>query len=77
SIYTNVKAAQNSILLADPNFNQEKSQGFSLGKIAKENLNNGLKDIRKLRTKPSKTPLQEVQFGPNTASTNDRRSIGG
>ncbi|CAI2183892.1 13463_t:CDS:2, partial [Funneliformis geosporum] len=42
---------------------------LSSGKIAKENLNNGLKDIRKQRTKPRKTPLQEVQFRPNTAST--------
>ncbi|GET66310.1 hypothetical protein GLOIN_2v1761399 [Rhizophagus irregularis DAOM 181602=DAOM 197198] len=42
---------------------------LSSDKITKENLNDGLKDIRKQRTKSRRTPLQEVQFGPNIAST--------
>ncbi|GET64031.1 hypothetical protein GLOIN_2v1761399 [Rhizophagus irregularis DAOM 181602=DAOM 197198] len=42
---------------------------LSSDKITKENLNDGFKDIRKQKTKSRRTPLQEVQFGPNIAST--------
>ncbi|CAB4433862.1 unnamed protein product [Rhizophagus irregularis] len=50
-----------------PSVKQSKLR-LSSDKITKENLTDGLKEMRKQRTK-QRTPLQEVQFGSNIAST--------
>jgi hypothetical protein len=50
-----------------PSVKQSKLR-LSSDKITKENLTDGLKEMRKQRTK-QRTPLKEVQFGSNIAST--------
>jgi hypothetical protein len=50
---------------------------LSSEKIAKENLTVGLKEMRKQRTKPKITPLQEVvEFGSNIASNLFKQFLG-
>ena len=49
---------------------------LSSDKIAKENLTDGLKEMRKQRTTPKRIPLQEVQFGSNIASNLFKQFLG-
>ncbi len=48
---------------------------LSSDKVAKENLTDGLKEMRKQRAKPS-ILLQEVQFGSNITSTLFKQFLG-